>query len=85
MSLPFDELPDFLQVEIADEWGVLPWEAGCWFDNLRAAARWEIVFAFVQTSPTVALTQHLATTDATHLRDAAHLMLARSRALEAAV
>ena len=83
--IAFADLPEHLQSEIADEWGVAKHEAGEYFDTLTNPGRWEIVFAFVQTSPTVALTQHLATTDATYLRDAAHLMLARSRLLEGAV
>jgi hypothetical protein len=84
MRPAFVDLPDYLRAEIAGEWHVLESEAGEYFDTLTADARWELVRVFVGTSPLAALQDYLARADAIALRDLAHVMLARSRALETA-
>ena len=80
----FADLPEHLRSEIALEWGVHEREAAAYFDTRTAAGRWEIIGAFTQTSPLSALRSYLAAADAITLRDLGHLLLARSRQLEAA-
>lgn len=82
--MSFADLPDYLKAEIAGAWWLLESEAAAYFDTRTAAGRWEIVTAFLAISPGAALQLHLAMADAIALRDLGHIVLARSRALEAA-
>lgn len=84
MTPQFTDLPDHLQAQIATEWGVLEHEAGEYFDTTTAAWRWLVICAFAQTDHVTALQTYLATADAITLRDLGHLLISRSRALEAA-
>ncbi len=77
-------MPDSLRSEIASQWWVLEEDAGRYFNSLTDHGRWEIIVSFLQTSPSAALQSYIAQSDAKTLRDLAHLLLARSHALEAA-
>jgi hypothetical protein len=84
VRLDFADLPEYLRVEIAAAWWLLESEAAAYFDTRTTTGRWEIVSAFLATSPAAALQIHLAQADSIALRDLGHIVLARSRALEAA-